>query len=391
MVNEEQILVRIINKVEGSEELIKEKNLISEVTKSNGDLTKVYEDQTAAQRKRVTVTEKSTKEGREQNVVGMETLQQGPKFQMHFLGIMFGGMALNRAMSSLTATSKEWVGIGELMSTTMGVVMLPATLALLDEAVLPLMDALLSMPENVQTIVGVTVLGLENLGKIAEIGGQIALGAAAFSYQFPAMATAIKTGLTSALSRSIGTGIVVSVGLIVAWESIDFIRDGIEEGSLKKELLGVLGLGTGLGLAGLAIGGPVGGLLGFTLGISMGLVIDWFIKEGGVAEGLETIGDFAKSKFGASISAVLGPTARGVAIAGGFIGDRFADQESTINTNSFVSESGQGFSSSNNTSNQSGNISIVNNINVADKREFERMIKVNNDTLVREVRRNATV
>lgn len=406
-VNEETILVRIINKVEGSEELIKESNLISTVKKDNGELTKIYEDQTAAQRKRVTVTEKSTTAGREQNVTNMETLQQGPKFKMHYLGIMFGGMALNRAMGNLTATSREWVGIGELMSTTMGVVMLPATLELLDLAILPLMEALLSMPENVQTIVGVTVLGLEGLGKIAEFGGQIALGAAAFSYQFPKMATAIKAGLTSALSKSIGKGLVISVGLVIAWESIDFIREGINEGEIMTEIMGVIGFGTGLGLVGLTLGGPVGGLIGFTLGIGIGLIIDWSIaenrwvdkaKELNVPE--EIIGEHVvrSTALGSILFSGKRPSSRfeaGKELVDFALGDTnfqsFAVGGNISNSGLHFLHEGETVLRKDESGMQGGNISVTYNVNVSDKREFEQMLRVNNQQLVRDVRRDSRI
>lgn len=392
VINEEQILVRIINKVEGADELVKESNLLSTIKKDNGDLTKVYEEQTATQRKRVTVTEKSNAAGEKQVNVQKETLAQGPRFKMHFLGIMFGGMALNRAMSNLTATSKEWVGIGELMSTTMGVVMLPATLALLDNAVLPLMDALLSLPPEIQTVIGVTVLGLEGLGKIAEVGGQIALGAAAFKIAFPALATKIVSGLTSNLSKMIGKGIVVAVGLTIAWQSIKFQREAIEEGDIMKEIISVIGIGTGLGLIGLTFAGPIGGLIGFTLGIAIGLVIHWFIKENKKEDIARAVGEATEGMQGSFFSeTVIGRGVSGVAGGAGALKGFLTTPGQGAAISRFIEQPFGGiFGGGGNVSNQAGNVSIVNNVNVSDKKEFERMLKTNNETIIREVRRNAT-
>lgn len=98
------------------------------------------------------------------------------KFQMEQLGVMFAGMALNRAMSTLSATSREWVGVGELMSTMMGVVMLPTTMDLLNFGVLPLFDALTNLPEGAQKAIGLVALGLEALGGVMLVGGQLMLG-----------------------------------------------------------------------------------------------------------------------------------------------------------------------------------------------------------------------
>ena len=407
MVNEETILVKIINKVEGADELVKESNLLSTVKKDNGDLTKVYEEQTNSQRKRVTVTEKSTAAGKKQVNVQKETLAQGPRFKMHYLGIMFGGMALNRAMSNLTATSKEWVGIGEIMSTTMGVVMLPATMDLLNLAVLPLTNALLSMPEWVQTTIGVTVLGLEGLGAIAMTAGQIMLGAAAFSYQFPKMSAAIGKGLTSAISKNIGKGVLVGVGVTIAIASISMISEGIKKGDLAQELIGIIGTGVGLGTAGLMFG-PAGGLIGFTLGIGIGLIIDWSIAENRWKDKAEELGvseDIIAEH--AARSTLLGS----LLFSGKDSSFEFQQKQSLVDfalggessitgmaIGGNVSNSGLHYLHEGETvlrkdqaGNQSGNITVTYNVNVSDKREFEQMLRANNDKLTAEVRRMSNV
>ena len=408
--NEEQVLVRIINKVEGAEKLIQEKNLVKELVGENGKLTRVYEEQTATQRKRVTTVTDLNKGKREERVANKEVLAQGPKFQLHYLGIMFGGMALNRVMSGLTATSKEWVGIGELMATTMGVVMLPATLELLDQAIIPLMDTLLGLPTEIQTVIGVTVLGLEGLGKIAEFGGQIALGVGAFKIAFPALAASISSGLSKALQSKVGTGIIIAVGLTVAWQSIEFIREGINEGSLIEELIGVLGVASGLGLVGWALGGPVGGLIGFTLGIGVGLIIDWAIAENrwvGKARELDVpediIGEhvFRNSLLGGLLSSGKGPSSDFIQQSN--IVDMALDGPEGINFQGFavggnVTNNGLHFLHEGETvlrkdeaQSGGGPINITNNINVSDSREMERMIKNNNDNLIREIRRDSRV
>jgi len=400
-----EILVKIVNQVVGEGALIKEKNLISEINKGNGDLSRTYEEQTANQRKRVTVTEKETQQGKRVHSVNKEVLAQGPRFKMHYLGIMFGGMALNRAMSSLTQTSKEWVGIGELMSTTMGVVMLPATLELLDEAVLPLMDALLSLPPEIQTTIGVTVFGLEGLGKVAEFGGQIALGAAAFSYQFPAMSKAITEGLSTQLAKNLGKGLVIAVGLAIAWQSVDFIREGIEKGNMAEEIGGVVGVSLGLAAVGLALGIPAAGV--FPLAIGIGLIIDWSIAENRWTKKAKDlnisdkdIGEHAvrSTVLGSILSSGKDASPEYLKNAGLVNWALNPDSYSSFAVGGNVSNTGLHFLHEGETvlrkdqvDNQSGNISVTYNVNVSDKREFEQMLKNNNQQLVREVRRNATI
>lgn len=98
------------------------------------------------------------------------------RFNMEQLGVMFGGMALNRAMNTLNATSREWLGIGELTSTMMGITMLDANIDLLEYGVLPLFDALTNLPPEAQKAIGYLSMGLEALGMTMMVGGQLMLG-----------------------------------------------------------------------------------------------------------------------------------------------------------------------------------------------------------------------
>jgi len=109
-----------------------------------------------------------------------KSLQKGSvaskRFNMNALGVMFAGMALNRTMGNLNATSREWVGMNDLMSTMMGVVTLPATMDLLNFGVIPLFEALTSMPEAAQYAIGATTYALQGLGGVMMVGGQLMLG-----------------------------------------------------------------------------------------------------------------------------------------------------------------------------------------------------------------------
>lgn len=98
------------------------------------------------------------------------------QFNMEQLGVMFGGMALDRAMTNLNATSREWLGMGELTSTMMGVTMLDANMALLEFGILPLFDALTSLPPAAQKAIGFMSIALEGLGMAMMTGGQLMLG-----------------------------------------------------------------------------------------------------------------------------------------------------------------------------------------------------------------------
>ncbi|HED06101.1 MAG TPA: hypothetical protein ENI61_05390, partial [Ignavibacteria bacterium] len=98
------------------------------------------------------------------------------RFQMENLGVMFAGMALQRVMSKLNSTSREWVGMNELMSTAMGVVTLPTTMALLNEGIIPLFNVLTNLPESAKLAIGTLTTALEVLGGLMFTGGQLMLG-----------------------------------------------------------------------------------------------------------------------------------------------------------------------------------------------------------------------
>ena len=120
------------------------------------------------------------------------------KFEMGYLGVMFSGMALNRTMSGLNATSREWLGIGELTSTMMGITMLSANMDLLEFGILPLFDALTTLPEGAQKAIGISAIALEGLGGVLMTGGQLMLGLGAFKSLYP-LAFGLFAGIVMAI------------------------------------------------------------------------------------------------------------------------------------------------------------------------------------------------
>ena len=397
--NEETVIVKIVNEITGEGNLIKEKNLVSEVRKANGDLSRTYEKQTSTQRKRITVNKIETETGQDVYSVQKEILAQGPKFQTHYLGVMFAGMALNRAMSNLTATSKEWVGVNEVLSTALGVVMLPATLAFLDEAVLPLSDALMKLPENMQLAIGAAALFGEGLGSALEFGGQIILGASAFKIAFPELAKKISSGLSS----KIGKGVGATIGVTLTVASISMLIEGINSESMALELAGLLGTAFGLGVTGFSFAGITGGIIGFTLGVGVGLIIEWSIKENkwkskakelGIDD--KTIGEhvFRSTLLGGILGSGKSPSSSYSSKAGAVdfaLGSSsfqgFAVGGQVTSSGLHYLHEGETVLRKDQTNNNGGNMSIVYNVTVSDKREFEAMLRKNNESIKNEVRR----
>ncbi len=180
------------------------------------------------------------------------------KFQMEQLGVMFGGMALNRAMSNLNATAREWTGMNELMATAMGVVMLPATMDLMNFGIIPLFNALTNLPEPAQKAIGNTALALEGLGGVMMVGGQLALGLSSTMIVLEKMggaANAAKKGLKGLAGISlVGVGVSLGVMSITA-------EDGV------TTLITALGSGIAIGLGTVLLGASA------TTGIALGAIV----------------------------------------------------------------------------------------------------------------------
>ena len=111
--------------------------------------------------------------------------------------------------------------------------------------------------------------GLAIAGLAAQVAGLLGIGTAA----------ATATTKVALLSAALKTLAIVALGIGITITGFYLIKSGIEEGSLSKQIIGILATGLGIGLIGLTFLGPVGGLLAFTLGVGIGLIIKWKIEK----------------------------------------------------------------------------------------------------------------
>jgi len=206
------------------------------------------------------------------------------RFRMEFLSVMFFGMALNRMFNGLIKTSLEWVGITELMTETLGIFFLPVAEQLLD-ILLPIMMWFIDLDPRIQKIIGWFVVFGTVISGALFMFGQMALGlmglqALGFGTTIANLlgigtAAGTATGKVALLKSILGKVALVAIGITIAWAGFEFLRAGIKEGSILKELGGIIGMGLGGGAIGLAIGGPWGAGIGFAMGITGAIVIDW--------------------------------------------------------------------------------------------------------------------
>jgi hypothetical protein len=69
----------------------------------------------------------------------------------------------------------------------------------------------------------------------------------------------------------------IGLGITLIWKGIDMIKEGVLEGKIWKEFVGVLGTTLGGALIGSAFG-PVGAGIGAVIGLTLGIVIDAFFS-----------------------------------------------------------------------------------------------------------------
>ena len=93
------------------------------------------------------------------------------RFHMELLSVMFAGMALSRAMGGLLQSSRQMVGVNEMLATTLGVTFLPAAIEQLKWTI-----SLNQWLNNTKDPLANFARGFLNLAvPVAEAGGQIVM------------------------------------------------------------------------------------------------------------------------------------------------------------------------------------------------------------------------
>lgn len=306
------------------------------------------------------------------------------RFQMQWLSILFFGMAMQRMFLGLIRTSLEWVGVTELWTQTLGIFFLPIAQLVL-AALLPIMSWFIDAPDSIKLAVGAVVLLGIVLGTLLSTLGQVALGLAGIAWLVGAKNIAIfreailsTTGKVGLLKTALGKIVFVAVGITIAWAGFKFIKTGIEEGSILKELGGIVGVGLGVGAIGLSIGGPWGAGIGFVIGVTAAIIMD-FVMGGSVGKSIAK----KVAKIGGIFSLPLAGTLPGFQ-EGGIVPGRLGSPVPILaHAGERVIPAGRSAGPG-----AGGNvISVTYNVNVSDKAEFESMLRQNNIELTESVRR----
>lgn len=335
-------------------------------------------------------------------------------FRMEMLGVMFFGMMINRVFMGLMQTSLEWVGVTEILSAALGLLFLPIALEILDWAI-KFLDFVSRIPDDTKKWIGILVLLGAALGGLLFIFGSFALGIGSVILAFGGVAgiSSIISGVATAFAAFGATillvvGIVIAliIGMYTAWRDnfmnmkqtvANFIEGvktlfsgiwsvikgvfnvimGLLTGDFSRFSEGIKQIFVGLGniLKGLAqtIVNAIIGIFTGALNVIRN-IMNIMMKIGA------TIGNFISGKGFNAAGALQIPSFQG----GGIVPGRLGNPVPIIaHAGERITPAGR---SSGDTSSQIV-ISPIYNINVADKRELESMLRENNIKLVEDVRR----
>lgn len=295
-------------------------------------------------------------------------------FRMEMLGVLFFGMSMQRFFGGLIKTSLEWVGVTEIMSTTLGILFLPVAEMLLEWA-LKFLDWVSQLTPAQQKWIGIIVLTGIALGGLLMIIGTLVLGIGSMVIAFGGAITLIGT-----IGAVLGVAIIAIIGFRDAWKnnflgmktSVSLLVEGIKSmfASLVTFFKGVLQIIAGLFTLNFTEMGE--GIKNIFIGIKnfiVGIFNTMVGAVGTILSGLlNTLIMIINSllKVGALVGNVL--TGQGFTTAGAL----------QIPTISSPASSSSGGVVSNN---------VTYNVTVSDKREFEEMLRNNNSQLINETRR----
>ena len=154
----EKVMIEIYQNVKGKPRQVQ--TIIRETDKLTGKLTE-----------RVRRLDKKTGE---YNWTQTKVIKGMKRFRYEALGIMFGGMAIERAFGKITKAGMDLYGISELLNTALGTTMLPV-LDLLGPVIFDIVDAIMNMSDAEKMAFGGLVLFGQAIGTMLMSLGQVIL------------------------------------------------------------------------------------------------------------------------------------------------------------------------------------------------------------------------
>jgi hypothetical protein len=131
-------------------------------------LSKVTDTQT------ITTKRLDEKTGKYSETVRTKLTPTIKRFKFEFLGIMFAGMAIERAFKGITQAGMDMYGMGELINDAYGLTMLPV-MDLLGDSMLGVIDTILNMSDEQKMAIGGAMLLGQAFGGVLSAVGQLVL------------------------------------------------------------------------------------------------------------------------------------------------------------------------------------------------------------------------
>lgn len=162
--------------------------------------------------------------------IGLRKLTHGMRgFRMEMLGVMFFGQAVSQTFANMLQPAMDAFGVFDLWNDLLLITFVPIMEKLMP-LFLQLFDAVSSLPEPVQLLIGVFAVAGLVIGKLVSTVGMLFLGIGSLIQAFPALG-----GVIVAIGGVIGTllivlGVLAAAALIIYWawkDNFGKIRDWI--------------------------------------------------------------------------------------------------------------------------------------------------------------------
>jgi len=193
-----QVIIEAIDKATGK--LVPISRTIQHVTRHLGGLTTVTEKQIKTEAGYVTVMRRTT--------TGMR------RFRTEMLSVMFFGIGIRRMFMGWIRPAAEALGIFDIFSTTLEVVFLPIMEAILP-IILSIANAFMNLSPSIQMVIGAFALIGIAAGTVLAFIGAIVLGLSGLIMAFGGAGVA-SAGLAGAISAA-GGAIISALGSILPW------------------------------------------------------------------------------------------------------------------------------------------------------------------------------
>jgi hypothetical protein len=186
--------------------------------KEMGVLMKKLENQSGSSYKAALAIKKLEERQRAFNKATKDAIAKNRKLTTTYLSIMFTGMALTRIFGGMIKSVFDIIGVTEMFSATVLVVLLPA-LMLVADVLFPIMEFFMNLPDGIKMVIGGFVLLGAAIGMLLTAIGMIGVYLISGLGQTWTVITGlwgVLTGFVGWVATALGVGFGVAFAIVVA-------------------------------------------------------------------------------------------------------------------------------------------------------------------------------